>query len=82
MRASATIRLLTGAVCISFSAVFVKVLSVPPTVSAFYRLLFGGGFLLLYILATKRSLLRDLTGLLAIFLAAVFFAGGMVGAVR
>ena len=74
---SATIRLLIGAVCISFSAVFVKVLSVPPTVSAFYRLLFGGGFLLLYILATKRSLLRDLTGLLAIFLAAVFFAGDL-----
>ena len=73
----ATIRLLTGAVFISFSAVFVRVLSVPPTVSAFYRVLFGGGFLLVYILATKRSLFRGLTGLLAIFLAAVFFAADL-----
>ena len=73
----ATIRLLFGAVCISFSAVFVKVLSVPPAVSAFYRLLFGGGFLLLYILATKRLLSKALTGLLAIFLAAAFFAADL-----
>lgn len=73
----ATIRLLSGAVLISFSAVFVKVLSVPPAVSAFYRLLFGGGFLLLYILATKRLLSKALTGLLAIFLAAAFFAADL-----
>ena len=73
----ATIRLLIGAVLISFSAVFVKVLSVPPSVSAFYRLLFGGGFLLLYVLATKRSLFTGMTGLLAIFLAAVFFAADL-----
>ncbi len=77
MRASATIRLLTGAVFISFSAVFVKVLSVPPTVSAFYRVLFGGGFLLMYILATKRPLFSGLTGSLAIFLAAVFFSADL-----
>ena len=73
----ATIRLLFGAVFISFSAVFVKVLSVPPAVSAFYRLLFGGGFLLLYVLATKRLLSKALTGLLAIFLAAAFFAADL-----
>lgn len=73
----ATIRLLSGAVLISFSAVFVKVLSVPPAVSAFYRLLFGGGFLLLYVLATKRLLSKALTGLLAIFLAAAFFAADL-----
>lgn len=73
----ATIRLLFGAVFISFSAVFVKVLSVPPAVSAFYRLFFGGGFLLLYILATKRLLSKALTGLLAIFLAAAFFAADL-----
>lgn len=73
----ATIRLLSGAVLISFSAVFVRVLSVPPAVSAFYRLLFGGGFLLLYVLATKRLLAKALTGLLAIFLAAAFFAADL-----
>jgi drug/metabolite transporter (DMT)-like permease len=74
---SATLRLLIGAVFISFSAVFVRLLSVPPTVSAFYRLLFGGGFLLLYVFATKRSLLDSLTGLLAIVLAAAFFAADL-----
>ncbi len=74
---SATLRLLTGAVFISFSAVFVRLLSVPPTVSAFYRLLFGGGFLLLYVLLTKRSLFNGLTGLLAIVLAAAFFAADL-----
>ncbi|MCZ6560988.1 MAG: DMT family transporter [Gammaproteobacteria bacterium] len=74
---SATLRLLTGAVFISFSAVFVRLLSVPPTVSAFYRLLFGGGFLLLYVLVTKRSLFKGLTGLLAIVLAAAFFAADL-----
>ncbi len=73
----ATIRLLFGAVLISFSAVFVKVLSVPPAVSAFYRLLFGGGFLLLYVLAAKRLPSKALTGLLAIFLAAAFFAADL-----
>ncbi|QAZ67304.1 DMT family transporter [Solidesulfovibrio carbinolicus] len=35
-------QLLFGAVIISFSAVFVKLAGVPPAVSAFYRLLFGG----------------------------------------
>ncbi len=38
---------LAGAVMISFSAVFVKLAEVPPTVSAFYRVFFGFFFLLL-----------------------------------
>jgi drug/metabolite transporter (DMT)-like permease len=40
-------------------------------------LLFGGGFLLLYVFVTKRSLLNGLTGLLAIVLAAAFFAADL-----
>lgn len=35
-------QLLFGAVIISFSAVFVKLAGVPPAVSAFYRMFFGG----------------------------------------
>lgn len=43
---TAIIHLLAGAVMISFSGVWVKVADVAPTVSAFYRVLFGGLFLL------------------------------------
>ncbi len=39
-------RLVAGAFLISFSGVWVKVCHVAPTVSAFYRVLFGGVFLL------------------------------------
>lgn len=45
------IRLLLGVVLISFSAVFVKLVDVGATVSAFYRMLFGGGALLAIALA-------------------------------
>ncbi|MEL7449808.1 MAG: DMT family transporter [Pseudomonadota bacterium] len=39
---AATAGLLFGAVLISFSAVFVRLVSVPPTASAFYRVFIGG----------------------------------------
>jgi drug/metabolite transporter (DMT)-like permease len=45
--------LLFGAACISFSAVFVKLAGVAPSVSAFYRLAIGGLTLLLMLAATK-----------------------------
>ncbi len=43
---SPTLQLLAGAVLISFSPVFVTLAGVPPTLSAFYRVLFGGFALL------------------------------------
>jgi len=43
---TAFLHLTAGAVMISFSGVWVKIAQVPPTVSAFYRVLFGGLFLL------------------------------------
>jgi drug/metabolite transporter (DMT)-like permease len=43
---TAILHLIAGAVMISFSGVWVKVSHVTPTVSAFYRVLFGGMFLL------------------------------------
>ncbi|MEA5090663.1 DMT family transporter [Solidesulfovibrio sp.] len=45
--------LLFGAACISFSAVFVKLAGVAPSVSAFYRLFVGGLTLLVLLGATK-----------------------------
>jgi drug/metabolite transporter (DMT)-like permease len=45
-RNTAVIHLIAGAVMISFSGVWVKISNVTPTVSGFYRVLFGGIFLL------------------------------------
>jgi drug/metabolite transporter (DMT)-like permease len=45
-RNTAIIHLIAGAVMISFSGVWVKISNVTPTVSGFYRVLFGGIFLL------------------------------------
>ena len=45
-RNTAIIQLIAGAAMISFSGVWVKISHVTPTVSAFYRVLFGGIFLL------------------------------------
>lgn len=67
-------RLIAGAVMISFSAVFVELVSVPPATSAFYRMLFGG-LILCAIVAWRRERLRLNPAVLAAFgLAAVFFA--------
>ena len=41
------VHLIAGAVMTSFSGVWVKVSHVSPTISAFYRVLFGGIFLLI-----------------------------------
>jgi drug/metabolite transporter (DMT)-like permease len=65
--------LLTGAVLISFSGVWVKISHVTPTVSAFYRVFFGG--IILLALAAYRRELRWRGGLglfLTIFCGAFF----------
>jgi drug/metabolite transporter (DMT)-like permease len=46
--------LLIGAVMISFSSVYVKIASVPPSVSAFYRVLFGALVLFVLVFFRKR----------------------------
>lgn len=67
-------RLIAGAVMISFSAVFVKLVNVPPATSAFYRMLFGG-LILLGIVLWRRERLRWKPAALALLgLAALFFA--------
>ena len=55
--------LLIGALMISFSGVWVKVSHVPPTVSAFYRVFFGG-LILLAVALLKREIGRQARGYL------------------
>lgn len=68
------LELVIGAVMISFSAVFVKLVHVPPTVSGFYRMFFGGLILLLVMLVRRERLSLRPKAWLVLFLAAFFFA--------
>jgi drug/metabolite transporter (DMT)-like permease len=52
---SAYLRLTLGAAMISFAPVFVRVVDVPPTASAFYRVLFGGLMLLGWLVLSRRG---------------------------
>jgi|SRR5215469_2619323 len=68
------LQLVLGAIAISFSAVFVKLVHVPPTASGFYRVFFGGLILLLVMLWRRErpSMAPKSFGILC--LAALFFA--------
>lgn len=59
---------------ISFSAVFVKLVAVSPTVSAFWRVLFGGLVLALWVRWRKRILIPRGAILVALIAASAFFA--------
>lgn len=67
-------RLLAGVVLISFSAVFVKLVSVPPTTSGFYRCLFGGIVLIVLVRLRGERLAANRPAFLMLIGAAVFFA--------
>jgi len=54
--ANPTLRLFIGAALISLSPVWVKLVDVPPSTSGFYRVLFGGAALVIYMLVTRRRL--------------------------
>lgn len=72
--ASPRLRLFAGAALISLSPVWVKLVSVSPTTSGFYRVLIGGLALTLYLVATrKRPMFSDRVWLL-LALAGLFFA--------
>ena len=75
---AATAGLLFGAVLISFSAVFVRLVSVTPTASAFYRVFIGGVVLAAWALLRRRKHreARPRSSLVAVLLlsAVVFFA--------
>lgn len=67
-------QLLAGAVMISFSAVFVKLVSVPPATSAFYRMLFGGLILLGIVWWRRERVHLRAPALAMLCVVAVFFA--------
>ncbi len=67
-------RLLAGALMISFSAVFVRLTSVAPDVSGFYRVMIGGAVLLGIVLWRRERLLPSRAAIGAIGAASVFFA--------
>ena len=50
----ALLQMIAGAALISTTSIFVKLAHVAPTVSAFYRMAFGGGMLLLGLLALRQ----------------------------
>lgn len=70
----AALRLVAGAAMISFSGVFVKLVTVSPTTSAFWRVFLGGLMLAAWVAWKKRSLLPGRALLSVLFVAAVFFA--------
>ena len=71
-------QLVTGAVMISFSAVFVRLVSVPPTVSGFYRMLFGGSILLGVMLWRREQIRVARSDLPFMGLAALCFAADLM----
>ena len=74
---AARLRLLLGAFCISFSAVFVKLVSVPPTSSAFYRVFIGGLALSAWLLLRRRREPLRRNAVVLLVIAAVFFVGDL-----
>ena len=68
------LRLFVGATMISFSPVWVKLVSVSPTTSGFYRVLIGGLALTLFLLVTRQRLQLTRRVWLLLAAGAVFFA--------
>lgn len=68
------IRLFAGAVFISFSAVWVRLTSVSPTTSGFYRLAIGGAALALVLLFSRRRFALSRRAWLILAAGTVFFA--------
>lgn len=72
------LRLLAGTVMISFSAVFVKLVSVPPTASAFYRMAIGGLVLAAIVRLRGERLWPGRRAMLMSAAAGLWFAGDLV----
>jgi drug/metabolite transporter (DMT)-like permease len=68
------IRVLAGAAMISFAPVFVRLTSVPPTASAFYRTLIGGLMLLAVLRFRGERLWSGRSAFLALVAAGLWFA--------
>jgi drug/metabolite transporter (DMT)-like permease len=72
--ASPTLRLFIGAALISLSPVWVRLVDVAPSTSGFYRVVFGGAALVIYLLATRRQLHLSKRAWWLLLAASVFFA--------
>jgi drug/metabolite transporter (DMT)-like permease len=70
----AMLRLLAGAAMISFAPVFVRLVDVPPTSSAFYRTLLGGIFLTAYVRLSRETLWGGPQVVRPLLVAGAFFA--------
>jgi drug/metabolite transporter (DMT)-like permease len=68
------VSLFLGATLISLSPIWVKLVSISPTASGFYRVVIGGGALALYLLFTRRRLGLSRRSIAILILSAVFFA--------
>ena len=66
-------RLYVGAILISFSPIFVSLVDVSPTVSAFYRVFIGGVVLILFSLLKKQELQFNKVIWLFLIISAFFF---------
>ena len=71
------ITVFAGAVCISFSALFVQGASIDPSMVAFYRLLFGGTALAVLAVARKERLAPQRSVLPYMLLAGFFFSADL-----
>lgn len=76
-RSSATLRLAAGAAMISLAPVFVRIVDVPPTASAFYRTFFGGLILVAWLAITPRRSLPSGRTLAWLALAGIAFAADL-----
>lgn len=72
--ASPRIRLFIGATLISLSPVWVRAVDVSPSTSGFYRVLFGGAALVLYLVLTRRRLELTRRAWWFVLVASIFFA--------
>lgn len=70
----AMFRLLAGAALISFAPVFVRLVDVPPTSSAFYRTLLGGLMLAVFVRLSRQTLWGGPRVFWPLMIAGAFFA--------
>jgi drug/metabolite transporter (DMT)-like permease len=72
--ANPTLRLFIGAALISLSPVWVRLVDVSPSTSGFYRVVFGGLALVVFLIATRRRLHMTARVWLLLVVAAFFLA--------
>ena len=71
------LRLYFGAVLISFSPIFVSLVHINPTASAFFRVFIGGIALTLYLLISKKRFDFNKSVWFFLFMASIFFAADL-----